>query len=112
MLYQSPLFDLISQCAAEAKDVGGSLEKIAANTGWDGGIEEGDLLTTDGWQLKLRELRYDSEKLKANDPALYERLVRVVVGKGSTRLDISDYDRAVDLGYIDDDAEFGEIDGD
>jgi hypothetical protein len=108
-LYQSPLFDVIATCDNEVEDVRDDLEKIAANAGWDGGIENGALLTTDGWQLKLRELAYDADKLKANDPALYDRLARTVERKGSTRLVVMGYDHALAAGYLD---EFDEIDGD
>lgn len=55
----------------------GSLEKIAAEFGWDGGETDGPVTFTDGWSVQLRTRQYSSERLAEVDPALFDQLAEV-----------------------------------
>ncbi|QPX62179.1 hypothetical protein PBI_INDLOVU_64 [Mycobacterium phage Indlovu] len=64
----------------------GSLEKIAAEFGWDGGETDGPVTFTDGWSVQLRTTQYSSERLAETDPALFDALAETKVKQASPRI--------------------------
>ena len=111
--YKSPKFAVIARLRDTENELRLRLEKIAADSGWDGGENTGPLVFADGWQVRLRERRYSSEAFKKANPQAWRRLAVSIERGGITRLDIIGLDQAIGLGYVDyDDIELDEIDGD
>ncbi|AGT13977.1 hypothetical protein PHELEMICH_63 [Mycobacterium phage Phelemich] len=106
MAYKSPLFDQFAQIKADEEAAVSSLQKIAADAGWDGEA----CTFTDGWKVSLVSLVFDGEKMRATDPETYERLSTVSTRSAVKRVIVTDYDVAVAKGEVDE-AEADEIDG-
>jgi hypothetical protein len=107
-LREHPCWAVLKELAdaeAAAKD---ELAKVAAGIGWDG-IKE---TFADGWSLALARMEFNEAKLKAADPALWDQVARVVERRYGGQLRVVDYDTAVAQGWLDDDIEVDEIDGD
>lgn len=109
-LYRSPMFDVLPELRATADDARVDLDKIAADSGWDGGEEHGPIMFADGWEVGLRTRQYSADALKRNDPELYERLAVTTERAAGTRLLIMGMEAAIAAGYVDE-VECDEIDG-
>lgn len=107
-LYQSPAWDVIGELRDTERDHFDALDKIAADAGWDGQ----EYVFTDGWHIMLTTPRYDSEAFRRAAPKLWNQLAEVGERGGGSRLVIMDWDKAVDLGLVDDEGDLDEIDGD
>lgn len=110
LAYRDPVWRSLKWLAEQEQEMKDALAKIAANAGWDGGVEDGPLVTSDGWSVQVNTRRYDSEALRANDPALWEQLAVATVKQASPALRVRRYNPDGD--GAEDDDEFGELDGD
>lgn len=70
---------------SEETDAVDALEKIAANTSWDGQA----ISFTDGWGVGLVQLRYSSDRLAEIAPDVYEQLAVETTTGGSQRVIIA-----------------------
>lgn len=88
--------------AAEADDIIAALDKIGADCGWDGGVDEADVFA-DGWSVRLWRKQFDSDRLREVDPALWDKVATTKVSQPMPPLlvrkvgDLTDLDGAVDL---------------
>jgi hypothetical protein len=99
---EHPAWEQLAQLRLAEAELIDTLDKIGANAGWDGGVDEPEVFA-DGWVVRLRRTQFNSDRLAEVAPDVFNQLAVTKVRQSPGAIVITpvdeddDDDGAVDL---------------